>query len=214
MREVPAVTVAVVPRETVSQVQASLENLIGSTRVPYRLVIVDGCYPKRTRRWLDDFARQHDATLLRSDRPLTPNEARNAVLGAVDTEYVVFLDDNCFVRDGWLERLLECARRDRRGHRRAALRLPDGSRPERRPCTCSPVQAHVETVEGSRVVVDRHLYSGKPLDEAVAELSRTRAESRGVPLHARADADLRRARPSRRATDHRPGAPRRVHACS
>ena len=39
------------------------------------------------------------------------------------------------------------------------------------------LQAHVETVEGSRVVVDRHRYSGKPLDEAVAELSRTRAEA-------------------------------------
>ncbi len=99
MRAVPAVTVAVVPRETVSQVQASLENLIGSTRSPYRLVIVDGCYPKRTRRLARRLRGQHDATLLRSDRPLTPNEARNVVLGAVDTEYVVFLDDNCFVRD-------------------------------------------------------------------------------------------------------------------
>ena len=176
MREVPAVTVAVVPRETVSQVQASLENLIGSTRVPYRLVIVDGCYPKRTRRWLDDFARQHDATLLRSDRPLTPNEARNAVLGAVDTEYVVFLDDNCFVRDRWLERLLECAQETGAGIVAPLYGFrtaPTG----KETVHVFALQAHVETVEGSRVVVDRHLYSGKPLDEAVAELSRTRAEA-------------------------------------
>jgi hypothetical protein len=174
VREVPRVTIAAVPRETLSQVRASLGNLVANTAPPHRLVIVDACYPKRTREWLDGFAREHDALLLRSDCALTPNEARNAALAAVDTEFVAFVDDNAFVRPHWLERLLECA--DDTG---AGIVGPlYGFRTRRDGPETVHVfagRAEVEVEDGRRVLDDRHLHSGEPLDQTVATLTRTPA---------------------------------------
>ena len=168
MRGVPAVTVAVVPRETVSQVRASLENLIGSTRVPYRLVIIDGGYPKQTQRWLDTFATEHDATLLRSDRPLTPNEARtrcsarwtpNTSSSSTTTASSATVGSS----------VCSNPRQETGAGIVAPLYGFRTARTGKETVHVFALQAHVETVEGSRVVADRHLYSGKPLDEAVAE---------------------------------------------
>jgi len=176
VREVPRVTIAVVPRETVTQVQASLETTVAHTHLPYRLVIVDACYPAKTRRWLDAFAREHDATLLRGDCALTPTESHNAALAVTDTEFVAFLDDNCFVREGWLDALLRCA--DETG---AGVVGPlYGFRTSRRGRETVHVfagHAHVETVEGRRVLDDGHTHTGEPLDEAAAELTRQPAET-------------------------------------
>jgi hypothetical protein len=169
------VTIGVVPRETVSQVRASLENLVAQTDSSYRLVVVDACYPSRTRAWLDRFARDNDALLLRGDCALTPSEAHNAVLEAVESEFVAFVDDNCFVRRGWLEQLLRCA--DDTG---AGIVGPlYGFRTARDGAETVHVfagRAHVEIVDDRRVLDDGHERTGEDLDTAAAELSRTPAE--------------------------------------
>jgi GT2 family glycosyltransferase len=175
VRDVPRVTVAVVSRETVSQVRASLEHLVANTEPPYRLVVVDACYPKRTRAWLDRFAREHDVLLLRSDCALTPTEAHNAVVGAVDTEFIAFVDDNCFVRRGWLESLVRCADETRAG----VVGPLYGFRTTRDgPETVHVLagRAHIEVVNGRRVLDDGHERTGDDLDAATAELERTPAE--------------------------------------
>jgi hypothetical protein len=176
MREAPRVTVAVVPRETVTQVRDALCELVANTAGPYRLVIVDACYPAATRRWLDDFARNHDALLLRADCAVTPNEARNAALACVDTEFVAFLDDNCFVRSGWLDALVDCA--DETG---AGVVAPlYGFRTSREGEETVHVfagRAHVEVEDGRRLIDDGHLHCGMPLARGVDELVRTPAET-------------------------------------
>jgi hypothetical protein len=173
----PRVTVVVVPRgETSGQVPDVLEQLRASTAGSYRLVIVDGGYRPPIRRAVDAFAAAHDATLLRADCLLIPNEARNAALPFVDTEFVVFLDDNCFVRDGWLDALVRCA--DETG---AAIVGPMyGFRTARDATETVHVfgaEAHVDVDGGRRALVDRHFHSGLPLDEAVATLPRTQSEA-------------------------------------
>jgi glycosyltransferase involved in cell wall biosynthesis len=171
----PAATVAVVPRETLSQVKACLETLVTNTVPPYRLVVVDGCYPKRTRRWLDAFARHHDATLLRADRPLNPNEARNAALAYVDTKYVVFLDDNAFVRRGWLEALIRCA-----NETGAAIVGPiygfRSSREGAETVHAFDGKNHIVEVDGGRYHIDETFNARMSLAEAEANLPRMPSE--------------------------------------
>jgi hypothetical protein len=170
------VTIAVVPRETLSQVRDALEDLVANTAPPYRLVIVDADYPAATRRWLAGFAETHDALVLRAGCTITPNRARNAALAWVDTEFVVFLDDNCFVRKGWLDALLQCA--DETG---AGLVAPlygfRASRDGAETVHAYSGNAHVEVVSGRRVVDDTPHHCGMTLDQALRELHRTRTET-------------------------------------
>jgi hypothetical protein len=173
----PRVTVVVVPRgETLGQVRAVLETLVANTGSPYRLVIVDGGYPPATRQWVETFARARDATLLRTECMLSPNEARNAALAFVETELVVFLDDNCFVREGWLDGLVRCA--DETG---AAIVGPlYGFRSGRDSAETVHVfgaDARIDVDGERRSLVDRHFHAGMPLGEATATFSRMPTEA-------------------------------------
>ena len=103
------VTIAYVPREVFSQTQESLEALLANTKEPFDLVCVDGHSPPGLRAWLEGMAMDHEFTLLRSDRYLTPNQARNIALQHVKTPYVAFVDNDVIPSEGWLEALLDCA---------------------------------------------------------------------------------------------------------
>jgi GT2 family glycosyltransferase len=105
----PSVTVAVVPRERFSCAPGTLATLLTNTTAPYELVYVDGGSPRSVRRHLQQQAEQHGFRLVRHNRYLAPNEARNIALANVDTDYVVFVDNDVIVSPGWLEKLLECA---------------------------------------------------------------------------------------------------------
>ncbi len=105
----PQVTIVVVPREQFGKAQASLENIYAATSVPFELVYVDGNSPPPLRRYLAQQAAARGFTLLRTERYLTSNEARNLGLRQVRTRYVAFLDNDVVVQPGWLEALLRCA---------------------------------------------------------------------------------------------------------
>jgi GT2 family glycosyltransferase len=105
----PRVTVAVVPRERFSCTRRSLESLYEHTSSPFELVYVDGGSPRGVRQYLERQARERGFRLIRNERYLSPNEARNLALREAATEYVVFLDNDVSVAPGWLEKLVECA---------------------------------------------------------------------------------------------------------
>jgi GT2 family glycosyltransferase len=105
----PQVTIVVVPREQFSKAQASLESIYAATSTPFELVYVDGNSPPRLRRYLAEQAAARGFTLLRTERYLTSNEARNLAVPHVRTKYVAFVDNDVFVLPGWLEALLRCA---------------------------------------------------------------------------------------------------------
>lgn len=102
-------TLVVVPRERFSMAIESLESIFAHTAQAFDLVYVDGGSPPPVRRALERAADRHGFRLLREDRYLSPNEARNIGLSAVETEYTVFLDNDVLVSPGWLEKLIECA---------------------------------------------------------------------------------------------------------
>ncbi|HEY6050031.1 MAG TPA: glycosyltransferase family A protein, partial [Thermoanaerobaculia bacterium] len=105
----PRVTVVVVPRERYSQSERSLEGLYEHTTMPFDLVYVDAGGPPPVRRYLEEAARRRGFRLIRVDRYLGQNAARNLTRGLVKTEYVVFLDNDVLVTPGWLEKIVECA---------------------------------------------------------------------------------------------------------
>lgn len=105
----PAATVVVVPRERFSEAAASLASIVRHTAPPDQLVYVDGASPAPVRRAIAAAAARHGFRVLRRRHYLSPNEARNLGLAAVDTPYVVFVDNDLHVRPGWLGALVQCA---------------------------------------------------------------------------------------------------------
>ncbi|MBE9078740.1 glycosyltransferase family 2 protein [Romeria aff. gracilis LEGE 07310] len=105
----PRVTIVVVPRERFSCAQRSLESVLAHTQLPYRLVYVDGNSPAPVRDYLKQQADAHGFELLRTEQYLYPNQARNLGLAQVETDYVVFLDNDVIVSPNWLTALLNCA---------------------------------------------------------------------------------------------------------
>ncbi len=110
VKPVPEVTIVVVPRERFSYAEKSLESIYQHTTLPFKLVYVDGNSPRSVRRYLQKKAAAEAFTLLRTDVYLYPNQARNLGLQAVDTPYVVFVDNDVIVSPGWLEALVDCAK--------------------------------------------------------------------------------------------------------
>ena len=105
----PLATIVVVPRERFSLADESLESIYANTEPPFNLVYVDGNSPRKLRDWLAEQARVRGLELVRSDRYLSPNQARNLGLKHVKTKYVVFCDNDLFVTPGWLSTLVACA---------------------------------------------------------------------------------------------------------
>lgn len=103
------VTLVVVPRERFSYTRPSLESIFTHTLIPFELVYVDGGSPHPVKTYLKDQANQRGFQLLRTEHFLAPNQARNLGLKYVNTEYVLFIDNDVQVSAGWLEHLLACA---------------------------------------------------------------------------------------------------------
>jgi len=75
-----------------------------------RIICIDAGSPRPIANELARLARIHDIGLVRTEHFLTPNEARNLALTHIDTEFVVFVDNDVVVEPGWLEPLEQCAR--------------------------------------------------------------------------------------------------------
>jgi hypothetical protein len=98
-----------VPRETFSRFPAALEHLVDTVPVATRVVAVDAGSPLEVHRRLLSIAQERGVLLLRVDRFLSPNEARVLALGYFSTPYVMFIDNDAFGDEGWLEYLEACA---------------------------------------------------------------------------------------------------------
>lgn len=104
----PDVTIVVVPHERFQFAQLSLESLYENTQFPFSLVYVDNNSPVKLRNYLQAAAERKGFYLIRSDRFLSPNQARNLGLKQVHSKYVVFVDNDVIFAPGWLEALVKC----------------------------------------------------------------------------------------------------------
>jgi GT2 family glycosyltransferase len=105
----PEVTLVVVPRERFSYTHQSLDSIYQHTKHPFSLVYIDGNSPKHIQEYLQEQAQEKKFLLVRSDHYLAPNQARNIGLKYAKTKYLVFVDNDIHVAEGWLEKLVQCA---------------------------------------------------------------------------------------------------------
>ena len=108
----PRVAVIVIQRERFSLTALSLRSILAERQAyPFDLIYVDGNSPPHIQQYLQRQAEQHDfITLIRCDRYLRANESRNLALPyAKDADYVLFIDNDVVVEQGWLTPLVNCA---------------------------------------------------------------------------------------------------------
>src|SRR5512134_3333559 len=106
---IPDVTIVVVPRDHFSDTRESLESIYANTDLPFDLVYLDGRSPPRIARYLREQSTARGFRLIRTAHYLSPNSARNLGAQAVQTRYVVFIDNDVVVAPNWLGPLVECA---------------------------------------------------------------------------------------------------------
>jgi len=96
-------------RERHSLAEAAIDSIVADTARPFRFMYLDVQSPD----WLRESFARHSAEwgleVVRFDLPLWPHEARKRVAPSIDTDYVVFIDNDVQVEEGWLEALVRCA---------------------------------------------------------------------------------------------------------
>lgn len=107
----PEVTLIVVPNQCFNYTQKSLESIYKYTDIPFELIYVDGYSPKKVKQYLEVQSQEKGFRLIRTDKYVSPNQARNIGLQHVDTEYVVFINNDVLVTADWLNNLMRCAQK-------------------------------------------------------------------------------------------------------
>ena len=108
-REAADVTIVVTPREQFGVVEEALAALVDNTAPIYRLIYIDGGSPEGVAAWLREQSERHGFELIRFDRFLSPNEARNIGWRRATTRHLVFIDNDVVPAPGWLETLVAAA---------------------------------------------------------------------------------------------------------
>jgi GT2 family glycosyltransferase len=159
----PSVTLVVVPRERFSYSRRSLESIYRHTDHPFTLIYVDGNSPPYIAQYLQRASVDLRFRLIRRERFLWPNEARNIGLKDVTSKYVVFLDNDIEVEAGWLTELVSCA--EETGAWAVAPLYFEGD----------PGDKRIHMAGGRATILDRafheeHLFAGRHYDEAGAAI--------------------------------------------
>ncbi len=170
----PKVTIIVVPRERFSFTQPSLESVYRNTDTPFRLVYVDGGSPRSVERYLAAESAARGFNHLRTNRYLSPNEARNLGARLANSDYVAFLDNDVRVSPGWLRALLDCAEQTD-----ASVVAPlycFGNPPHARVHNAGGI-AHFEKRGDVRRFVESHVYAKRWVRDIRPVLSRRPCEN-------------------------------------
>lgn len=106
------VTVVITPRDRYSGVIECIENLYEQTAEPFLLKVVNLAYPKEIERELIKLLATKDNAELIEMGLIIPMEAMRNVRDSITTPYVMFLDNDSNVTEGWLPPLLSIAESD------------------------------------------------------------------------------------------------------
>ncbi len=93
-------------------IRRCLESVIAKTLPPYNIVLVDDGSDAPTRDFLSEFAETFGATLVRHESPKGYTFAANAGMRACAEPFLVLLNSDTEVSEGWLDRLMDHLRRD------------------------------------------------------------------------------------------------------
>jgi glycosyltransferase involved in cell wall biosynthesis len=103
-------SIIIVPRERLTSVLSSLQSLFKTIPEEIPVIVVEGCSPPEIRQGLKKLQGERKFECISLEYFVTPHEARNIGMGNVDTEYVVFSDNDIFYEPDWLSHLKNNAR--------------------------------------------------------------------------------------------------------
>jgi hypothetical protein len=106
------VTVVITPRDRYSGVIECIENLYKSTPEPFFLKVLDLEYPEKIKQQLVALLASKENAELIEMGLIIPIEAMRRVRDTITTPYVMFLDNDSNVTEGWLSPLLAVAETD------------------------------------------------------------------------------------------------------
>src|SRR5882672_11342487 len=153
----PRATIVMTARERHALAEASIESIISATHRPYRFMYLDVQSPDWLRETLARRSTEWGLEVLRFDEPYWPHEVRNRVVGTIDSDYVVFIDNDVLVDEGWLDALVACADETGAGIVGPLYLLGDGIRPPKIHMAGGRLTEAV--AEDGRVLVDTHIMS-------------------------------------------------------
>lgn len=125
----PRVTIVMTARERHALTEVAIESIVKNTTCPYRLIYADVQSPDWLRGRLEKRSKEWNLEVVRFDEDLWPNQVRRRLAGRIDTEHVVYIDNDVLVEAGWLEALMACADETGAGVVGPLYLVGDGKRP-------------------------------------------------------------------------------------
>ena len=164
-----SVTAALIPREGFARAATTLDQLVETIGDDVPLVVIEASAPVAFRRHVDAVARRRPLTRLGGEHYIAPNAARNLAFGHVDTDLVVFVDNNLVLEPGWLEPLVRCAENADVWAVAPLILQPPQENP-----TVHFATSHCEILEreGHRVFVNQHQHPNQELDHVLRSVRR------------------------------------------
>ncbi len=104
-----SVDVVVCVHNALDDVKRCLLSVVENTSSPYKIILIDDGSEKETQKYLEEFSKKHEATLLRSDIGTGYTYAANRGMKASSADFVVLLNSDTIVTDQWIDRLIQCA---------------------------------------------------------------------------------------------------------
>ncbi len=107
-KKLTTVDIIVCVHNALEDVKECLTSLYRTRSIPFNLIIVDDGSNLSTEKFLNNFSVQNNCKLFRNKEALGYTIAANIGLKNSKNDYVVLLNSDTIVTDGWLEKLIKC----------------------------------------------------------------------------------------------------------
>lgn len=101
----PRATIAVFVHNAPEFTRTTVDSIHKNTGAPYRLLLIDDASDAQTKAYLHSL---ENVTLLTNHRQMGFPHNANVAIDCSDTPFIVLLNSDVYVTEGWLTRLIDC----------------------------------------------------------------------------------------------------------
>jgi hypothetical protein len=171
MNTAPRVTIVMTARERHDLAPSAVQSIVDNTARPYRFIYVECGSPAWLSEMLARRVGEWGLEVVQAEPGLWPNHIRKRVMPSIDTDYVVFIDNDVAVRAGWLERLVACA--DETGAGMVGPLYLIGARATGGKIHMAGGRLRAIQAEGGIVLEEWHSLADRQPEEVASELKRS-----------------------------------------
>lgn len=102
------VTIIVCVHNALDEIRECLYSLVKNRSFPYRIILIDDGSDESTSKFLRENANLDYIKYIRNEKSIGYTKSANIGLKESDDEYIVLLNSDTVVTQGWVEKLLEC----------------------------------------------------------------------------------------------------------